>query len=105
MKKDFVLPLQVKCSEVAKTFSNPDRACNGNKEIFTVNKIIPMSESVAVCIFDKIPSGKKAIAVLYYVNGGDGYWSYFFPTYDHLSGFSRVEKQLHDIEVFNFDRN
>jgi hypothetical protein len=50
-----------------------------------------MSESVAVCIFDKIPSGKKAMAVMYYVNGGEGYWSYFFPTDSHILGLKDID--------------
>ena len=105
MKKDLVLSLQAKCLDVAKIFSNPDRACNGNKEIFTVHKIIPMSESVAICIFEKIPTGKKALCVLYYVNGGEGYWSYFFPTDSHVLGLKDIGTYLHEVEVFNFERN
>lgn len=105
MRKDLVESLKVKARDVALTFSNPDRACNGNKEVFTVNKIIPLSETVALTIFDKIPTGKKAMAVMIYINSGEGYWQYFFPTYDHIAGWSRVDKYLHDVEVHNFDKN
>ena len=100
-----MLSLRVKAQDVAKMYSNPERAFNGNHEVFTVEKIIPLSESVAITIYSKIPSGKQALALFTYINGGEGYWAYCFPTYDHLAGYYRVEELLHDVEVFNFDKN
>lgn len=105
MRKDLVLSLQSKAKDIANNFSNPDRIYDGNKETFIIEKIIPLSESVAIIIFDKTPTGKKAIALCTYINSGEGYWQYCFPTYDHIAGWSRVDKYLHDVEVHNFEKN
>lgn len=105
MKKDLVILLQSKSVDIAKNFSNTDRVCNGNKELFSVDKIIPLSESVAIIIFNKLPTNKKALAVTLYINGGEGYWQYFFPTDSHILGLKNIDTYLHDIEVFNFNKN
>jgi len=106
MKKIQVESLRIKVGEVAKAFSNPERSNNTQREIYKVAQIIPLSETTAVGVFDKSPGGKKAIATFIYINGGvEGYWMYFFPTYDQISGLTRVADLLQEIEVFNFDKN
>jgi len=105
MKKELVLTLKSRAEEVARSFSNPERSMNYNREVFEVNLIIPLSESTATVIFLKQPSGKKAVTFFYYINGGEGYWAFFFPTYDHLAGIKRMENILNEVEVFNFDKN
>jgi hypothetical protein len=106
MKKAMVESLKLKVGEVARQFSNPERTNNMQRELYKVSQIIPLSENVAVGIFDKSPSGKKALATFIYINGGlEGYWMYFFPTYDQISGLTRVADLLQELEVFNFDKN
>lgn len=104
MRKEFVETLKKKAEEVAKNFSNPEREYNYLKEMFSVNEITPLSETTAVVIFNKQPSNKRALALFYNIKS-DGEWRYFFPTYDHLAGFSRVDKILNEVEIYNFDKN
>jgi hypothetical protein len=105
MRKDLVESLWVKARDIARVFSNPERALNNNREVFSVLEIVPMSESVAVVIFSKMPTNKKALAVCVYINGGDGYWQYFFPTDSHVLGLKHLDEELHKVELFNFDKN
>ena len=88
----------------ANNFSNPDRALNGNKEIFEVGTIHPLSELTAIVVFDK-SSGKKAMAFYYWINSQGGHWRYFFPTDSHVLGMAKVAKYLEKIEQFNYGKN
>ena len=107
MKKEFVQSLQRRAKEASAAFSNPDRALNTNKEIFTIHEIKPLSENTAAVIFQKEPTHKKALAFFYYVNGGGegGYWAYFFPTDSHILGLRKIEDLLLEIEQYNFKLN
>ena len=106
MKKDRVESLKVKAQEIARTFSNPERTHNINKEVFKLSQIMPRSENVAILIYDKIPTGKKALVKCEYINSGtDGYWTYMFPTYGHIAGYEGLIDIMREVESFNFERN
>lgn len=105
MRKELVESINRRAKEVAKNFSNPDREYNFNKEMFSVNKIIPLSETTAVVIFEKQPSGKKALTLFYNVRSDVNEWRFFFPTYDHIVGFNSVIKYLQEVEQHNFEKN
>lgn len=93
-------PLLVKISEI---YSNPKRARNGNKEIFRLNKIVPL-DNAAIAIYDKT-GGKQAACFLYFVNYKEGFWSYFFPTQNHILAFRKFEEAWEKIERKNFELN
>ena len=105
MKKTLVKKLNDRALEVEWMYSQKDREYNHNNESFKLHKIKPLSESVAVAIYKKIPTKKIAIACFYWVNGSGGRGEYFFPTYDHCVGFERIKNILYDTEEYNFDKN
>ena len=102
MKKEVIKKLIARSKELAKSFSNPERTNNINKEVFAVEKIIPLSETTAVTIFKK-NTNKKAIAVFIYINSGEGYWISFFPTYDTILGLTKIYDYINYIEQHNFN--
>ena len=104
MRKEIALLLKQKADEVAKIYSNPNRALNNQKETFIVAKIVPLSENTAGVIFDKA-SGKQALCFFYWINGGTGWWSYFFVTDSHVLGMQRIGKLLARVESENFAYN
>jgi hypothetical protein len=105
MNKEIVQKLHSKVKEVATVFSNPERSLNFNKEIFSVDKIIPLSEFSAVVKYRKIPSEKLALVFFVYINGGEGFWMYFFPSDSHVRGMELVGKYLQEVEIENFNKN
>lgn len=106
MKKEVADKLVIKAGQVAQDFSRPERAFNTNQETFKVKDITPLSESTAAVVFEKQPTGKKALAFFYWRNGGAGAdWHYFFPTDSHVLGMSKIEHYLAEVEAFNFGRN
>jgi hypothetical protein len=104
VNKQVALKLKEKAEEIATRFSNPQRDYNGQQETFEVGKIIPLSETTAIVIFDK-SSGKRALAFLYYIRASDGYWLYFFPSDSHLLGLQRLSEEMRKVEEFNFKFN
>jgi hypothetical protein len=105
MKKDLVEKLVLKAGMIAADFSRPDRQFNTNQEVFKVEKILPMSESTAAVFFRKEPTKKLAVAFLYWINGGNGYWQYFFPTDSHVLGMGKIARHLDEVEAENFLKN
>ena len=104
MNKKRALSLRQKSDEVAYNFSRPDREQNYSKEIFTVGKITPLSETTASVEFKK-NTGKVGMAFFYWINMAGGQWKYFFPTYDHCVGAEKIRELLHNIEISNFPYN
>ena len=104
MRKVLALKLREKAEKIAYNFSRPDREKNVSKEIFTVKKIEPLSESTAIVHFQK-NTGKVGIAFCYWIYMNGGQWEYFFPTYDHCVGAEKIREILHSVEVDNFDKN
>jgi len=83
-----------------------DRPGNTLKEEFKIDKVIPLSEHVAVAIFDKT-QGKKALAVFYlwFEDTEKPKWFYFLPTDSHTLGLAKLPKFLEGIEKHNFKYN
>lgn len=104
MRKDIAQKLKQRIKEVVELFSRPDRSRNFNNETFKFNSTIPLSEYTAAVVFDK-NTGKKALAFFYWVNSGEGYWHYFFPSDSHILGMELFGKYKQQIEVENFDKN
>lgn len=104
MRKELALALEKKAEEIAKNFSRSDRKMNYGNETFSVEEIIPLSESTAIIEFSK-NTGKKAVVIAYHTNSMGGKWNYFFPTYDHCVGFEKVREYLHEVEQKNFPLN
>lgn len=103
MKKQLAIALRAKANEIAEAFSSTDRARNYDNETFSVNCIKILSEATAAVVFDKHPTGKQAVAFLYYVNGGQQpSWRYFFATYQHLTGLEFLKNILYVVEQHNF---
>lgn len=105
MNKEIVQKLQLKAKDVANIFSNPERQLNFNREIFSVEKIIPLSEYTAIVKYRKLPSDKLAVAFFIWINGGEGFWMYFFPSDSHVRGMELVGRYLQEVEVENFGKN
>lgn len=101
MKKNLAISLREKASEVAHVFSNPHREYNPNSEIFEVEKIDALSESVAGVTFLK-STGKRALAYFFFVKND---WRYYFPTDSHILGMQAFAELKKKIEVSNFQEN
>lgn len=97
MKKENLTSLKRRAEEIAKAYSKPDREYNYNKELFQLNKLIPMSETTATVIFLK-DSGKKAVAFFYLVKDN---WRYYFPTDSHILGMRYFHKNKLRVEYLN----
>jgi len=104
MNKQIAIKLYEKVEQIAARFSNPERMNNNNKEVFNLDCIRPLSEFTAMARFNK-SSGKRAIAFLYFINQGSGYWAYFFPKESHVYGMQKLPKLLEEIERFNLPKN
>ena len=104
MNKKVAKELYNKANETAFHFSNPDRQFNTTKETFKVGKIKPLSENTAALHFNK-SSGKIGVAFFYYIRASNGRWEYFFPSDSHIIGMSKMGDILHDVELYNFDKN
>lgn len=101
MTKEDLKALKLKALECAETFSNPDRSRNFANETFILSKIVPLSDVTAAVIFNKEPTGKKALAHFYLVGGSTGGWRYYFVTYQHLCGLDRLLSILQRVEEHN----
>lgn len=101
MNKVIAQKLSEKAIEISELFSNPNRALNNNNEIFTIEKILPLSENTGGIVFKK-NTGKRALCFLYYINGSFNGWRYFFPSYNHIIGIEKVKVLLQKIEEMNF---
>jgi hypothetical protein len=88
--------------EIALRYSNLDRSKNFNGESFVVDKIFIESEYIASVVFQK-SSGKKALALFYFVKNDFNRWYYFFPSDSHLLGLRRVEDRKCEVENFNLN--
>lgn len=93
--------LAIKAEEVARNYSDPDRAMNFNKETFEVDRIIPLSEHTAAVIYTK-NTGKKAVAFFHLMK--NIYWDYFFPTDGHIIGMEAFGKVKLKIEMGNYNK-
>jgi hypothetical protein len=107
MKLENAQLLSEESKRIARIYSNPARRLNLNKETFSIKKIIPLSESVAVTIFEKNPSKKNSLCVFFFVQGNDnqGFWLNFFPTDSHVLGMLKAGELLQKIEAYNFQFN
>lgn len=104
VKKEIAIRLRAKALEVAKTFSNPERAHNPTAEVFELEGIEPTSEDTAAVYFKK-NTGKRALAFFYWVNAGSGEWRYFFPTDSHILGMLEFKDRKVAVEAVNFPLN
>ena len=82
MNRDRALELKKFAETIADRFSNFNRDGNQNKETFSVEDVIPLSDDSAVINFKKSStlkqSGKLAVAFCYYINRGrDIYYRFF----------------------------
>lgn len=107
MNQEFRIEIEKKAAEVAVKYSSPARECNKNQETFSVNEVIPLSETTAAVLFLK-NTGKLGMAFFYRIYGG--YWQYFFPTDSHLLGMAqagniKAEAERHNHRIFNKVRN
>ena len=104
MNKQMAISLKETAQTTAKRFSSSERSRNANGETFTVEEVIPLSETTAVAFFLK-NTGKKAIAFFYWVNIEEGKWYYFFPTESHIVGMNKLSAYLDKVDRFNFPLN
>lgn len=104
IKKALVKKLLAKTEEVANLFSRVDRPKNITQEIFKVEKIVPLSESTAAVYYRK-NTEKIGLCFFYWINSGEGYWQYFFPTDSHIIGMGLFGNLKQQVEEKNFDKN
>lgn len=102
MNKDRSIALERQAHQVAQLFSKKDRPKNVANEEYIVQEVRVLSEGTAAVVFDKQPTGKRAVAWFYWLNRAKNPgWHYFFVTYDHLVGLNRVAGMLHEVEQHN----
>lgn len=101
MKKEFAYELEKEILNCEAIMSRPDRRTNYDQSVFKKETVIPLSETTALVIFSKSPSGKKAIA-FFYLNVR---WNWFFPTDSHILGMMELNKYKVDIESLNYPQN
>ena len=82
MKKELAIKLKEQAEELAKRFSDHNRAGNTNEETFVVVGIVPKSDHVATITYSK-SSGKMAYAIALWINGYNS-WTIFFPDLNRL---------------------
>lgn len=99
MRKDTFENLIVEAQKVAEYFSNPERELNHNKEIFEIEKVVPLSEQVGAVIYKK-NTGLRALTIFLLVNKGTS-WFNFFPTDSHVLGLLKVVDLKSDVEAVN----
>ena len=103
MRKDTFENLIVEAQKVAEYFSNPERELNHNKEIFEIEKVVPLSEQVGAVIYKK-NTGLRALTIFLLVNKGTitrTSWFNFFPTDSHVLGLLKVVDLKSDVEAVN----
>lgn len=104
MKKKLKLELKVFADDLAKKYSNTQRAKNYDDDFFYVIDYEILSEYTAIVVFGK-SSGKKAMALVWYIEAGTGgFFQYFFPKDQHINAFDRGEiyKKYKEISNYNF---
>ena len=105
MRKEVALTLKHKAVEVAKRFSNTDRANNFNNESFKVHEIMPISAQGAYVIFEK-SSGKRAIAHFIHVDHPKNpFWQYYIIGAQHLLNLNVLSDKYLEVEQHNFPFN
>jgi hypothetical protein len=105
MNKEIAKELNAQVKIIADRYSNANREMNFNKELFTVDKVIPTSDHTAVVVFKKT-SGKNGVALFYYIpNGISKGWKYFFPTDSHITGMRAFELYKLMAENDNYKHN
>jgi len=105
MNKQVAKKLRQEAMKVGLLYSNKNREHNHNNETFIVETIKPMSEYTAAVNYRKKPTDKLALAFFYYINTGDGYWNYFFPSDSHIIGFETFGSLKQKVEDQNFEKN
>lgn len=106
MQHERALLLQEAAAKTAHMFSNKARAGNVLNETFSVGRIVALGEATAAVVFNKEPTGKRAVAWYYFVNSGRSpRWEHFFISYAHLASLSKVKDLLHEVEQHNFGLN
>lgn len=104
MKREVAIKLKETAHEIEKIFSDPNRKFNTLKEVYTLEKLIVLSEYTAALIFKK-NTGKKALVFAYHTMATDGKWQYFFPKESHTVGMSKVAGLLNEVEQHNYSYN
>lgn len=112
MNKRLAQLLYKQSKDLAKKFSDPNRAGNTNQENFEMVGIKPLSDHVATVTFSK-DSGKLSIAIALYIKGYDKGaeaenntpWYLFFPTDSHLLGLCGIKELKGLIEDHNWKLN
>jgi len=104
MNQNRAILLRSTAIEVAKSFSDPNRAFNFNNETFTVNCITPLSDDTAIVNLKK-NTGKEVLFFFYWVNIGNGKWWYFAPSDSHIIGMEQFGKYKLQLEEKNFQYN
>lgn len=97
MKKENLKSLKRRAEEIATAYSNPNREYNHTNEVFSMDKINPLSETTASVTFLK-NTGKRAVAFFFLVKNE---WKYFFPTDSHILGMRYFHKIKLGIEYLN----
>ena len=100
MKKELIQKLQIKANELGEWLSKPKE--NYPHYHFRISEMIPLSEYTAVVIYDKLETGKKALAFFYWTEYSSS-WSSFFPKESHVYGFEKVRTYLQETEEHNFN--
>ena len=103
MTKDLKIKLIEEAEKVAKDFSSPNREFNYSKEVFEIDKIVPLSENTASVTYIK-NTGRKGLALFYYINSKGGHWEYFFPKDGHILGLEFFKEHYRKIEEENFEK-
>lgn len=101
MNKEVARKLRKRADEIAEIYSNSDRASNFNKEIFTVEEIIPLSEYTSAVIYEKT-TGKK-VAMFFYYNR-EKWWN-LVPTDSHILGMMEFYRIKAKVEAENYKEN
>ena len=103
MRKEYAELLSAQAKDIAKIFSNPNRAKNLNKESFAVKEIRPLSDETAAVTFIK-NTGKESVMFFYYSYGANKFFN-FFPTDSHILGMQSFAQIKRALEAKNFRHN
>lgn len=109
MKKETALILWKEAEACGKRLSNPNRRSNFLKETYEVDEIYPLSELVAVVVYQKtLPNGvesKRHIHLFIYVQKEDWTWIEFAPSDSHFLGLPLIDQFRTAAEYFNYRKN
>ena len=104
MTKEMAISLDKKIAEVSAIMSNPQRPGNVNNEDFNFSSMKILSEQVVAVKYKKLPGGKLALCMMFWVPGLS-LWLSIFITDSHVLGMKKIDTEKEKVEAFNYEKN